>query len=103
MTDIVPTIGQVVWYWPTKIDQKTGAAVDYAQPHAATISYVHSNELVNLAIVDATGRAYKKENVQLLSTEVKRGEKELGVAEWPPYQKGQAKALEVSAKKTSRN
>ncbi|WKJ88783.1 hypothetical protein QZJ86_12195 [Methylomonas montana] len=95
MSLIKPSIGRVVWYWPTQ-SEKTGAGVDLPsvsasndQPLAATVACVHSDKMVNLSVVDANGRQYSRTSVSLLQEGDVRPENG-GFAEWMPYQISQA-------------
>lgn len=95
---IKPTIGRVVWLWPcaaTHID-KGFAYSDKTMPLAATVAYVWSDRMVNLAVVDQNGKAFNLTSVLLL-----QGDEEYApvgnYCEWMPYQKTQAeKAVEVT-------
>jgi hypothetical protein len=86
---IKPTIGRVVWYWPTNRTQPE-------QPHAAIIAHVWRDDLVNLAYFDSNGIARHATSVVL-----RQGEGDQATAtmaqdycEWMPYQKGQAAKAE---------
>lgn len=88
---IKPTIGRVVWYWPTAYDLAQGmfAYPGSDQPMAATVSFVHSDRMVNLSVVDHNGQAFEKRSTTLLQDgDVVRDR--AGYAEWMPYQKEQA-------------
>jgi hypothetical protein len=81
---IKPTIGRVVWYWPTGDTSN--------QPHAAIIARVWSDEMVNLAAFDGSGVSYSRTSVPLYQGE---GPRPTGMhCEWMPYQKGQAAKAE---------
>lgn len=87
---ISPTIGRQVWYFPTMFERKLGD-----QPFAATVVYVHSDRNVNLVVLGHRGETIVKEHVRL----VQDGESaptEKGHCEWMPYQKGQAKAVDLA-------
>ncbi|MNQ98437.1 hypothetical protein D3C85_1141270 [compost metagenome] len=86
---IHPTVGRVLWYWPTPEDAAAGRAVNEGQPFAATVAFVHSPRMINLALVDHNGSPFGKTSVTLLQDgDVVRDK--AGYAEWMPYQKGQA-------------
>lgn len=88
---IKPTIGQVVWYWKNIDEQQK----EGAQPFAALVTFVHSDELVNLATFDRNGDTYPVVGVPLFQGE---GERPSGKhCEWMPYQKGQAAKQEATA------
>lgn len=88
---IIPTIGRVVWYRPSRVDY---FAEGYSeQPLAATIVYVHSNSMVNLAIFDANGTPHSKSSVYLYQGDETDRPPAAGSSfcEWMPYQKAVAK------------
>jgi len=92
---IKPTIGRVVWFWDKSPDRP-----QQSQAHAALVTYVHSDTMVNLAVFDAGGHSHPHGSVLLVQdadSEVPAGP----YCEWMPYQKGQAaktEALEAAAK-----
>lgn len=88
-TKIVPTIGRVVLYVPGPGDH---TAVGN-QPHAATVAFVHNDNLVNLSIVDANGMQYARTEVPLVN-EGETSETLHGFCHWMPYQIGQAAKTE---------
>lgn len=47
---IKPTVGRIVWLW-----NAWGTTLHKAQPFAATIAYVQSDEVINVAYVDHRG------------------------------------------------
>jgi len=94
---IKPTVGRVVWYWPNEHDHKALGAFAYEgsdQPFAATVSFVHSDRMVNLSVVDHNGAQYERRSVTLLQDGDTVNSK-AGYAEWMPYQKGQAAKTEA--------
>lgn len=91
MNIIQPTVGRIVWYWPTAYDLAQGmfAYPGSDQPMAATVAFVHSDRMVNLSVVDHNGQPIDKRSVTLLQEgDVVRDH--AGYAEWMPFQKGQA-------------
>ena len=96
---IVPTVGRQVWYHDLPPGPRD-------QPMAATIVYVHSERLVNLAILNHGGHLVQRQSVQLLQDEEPHPAGPF--CQWMPYQKGVAKgeilpvlhAQEALAKKT---
>lgn len=95
---IKPTVGRVVWYWPTLQDVSALklAYSDTEQPLAATVAYVWRDDLVNLSIVDQNGMPFARTSVPLLEDMLRPAG---GYAEWMPYQKGQAaKTVEMESK-----
>ena len=85
---ITPTIGRVVWFWPA------GAKVE--QPFAATISYVHSDSMVNLSVIDANGNQFAATSITLVQDDANHA---LPFCQWMPYQKGQAAKTEALEEK----
>lgn len=78
---ITPTIGRVIWYNDGRSDQRV----------PAFITYVHSNECINIAGFLHTGEPFSRSSVHLCQ-ESKQGvsqECTVGLAEWMPYQKEQ--------------
>lgn len=55
-----PTIGRIVLFNPTP-----GTVLPVT--HAALITHVHSDTIVNLAVFDANGNAYTRTSVQLVA------------------------------------
>ena len=55
MTKILPIVGRVVWFTPSKLtgDDKGFTHIDGRKPLAAIVSHVFSDELVNLAVSTA--------------------------------------------------
>ncbi len=90
---IKPTIGRVVWFFPSIAFMASinHAYSDPTQPLAAIVSYVWSDEMVNLSVHDQNGKQFNVTSVPLLQ----EGEPPiLGAsfhAEWMPYQAAQAK------------
>ena len=91
MTIIKPTVGRVVWYWPTSADREDRRSIS-GQPFAAQICGVHSDTCVNLGITDAEGRYFTRASIPLKQTP--RGIGEDGCATWMPYQLGRAAKTE---------
>lgn len=54
---ISPTVGRVVWYRPSESD-RVRMNVQGDQPLKADIVYVHGDRLVNLHVIDHSGRAH---------------------------------------------
>lgn len=92
---IKPTVGRVVWFWPgTAYARDRGMAYsNSAQPLAAQITYVHSDQMVNLVVFDQKGVTFGVTSVELLQGDRRPP---LGMyCEWMPYQKGQAAKTEA--------
>lgn len=89
---IKPTIGRVVWYYPTAAEP--GAAVP-GGPLAAIIACVWSDTCVNLAVFDCNGHPFANPPTSVLLIQddapVPTGG---GYCTWMPYQVGQAAKTE---------
>jgi len=81
---IKPTIGRVVWYYPTSGSHP---------PFAAIICRVWTNYCVNLAYFDENGTASNATSVPLHQEGI-GGRPERFFCEWMPYQLGQAAKTE---------
>jgi hypothetical protein len=89
MPEIIPTIGRVVWYWPSPADDLPRIG---DQPLAAHIAGIWSNTCVNLMVIDANGNTHSRTSVLLYQGE---GERPAHCfCEWMPYQRGQAARTE---------
>lgn len=93
-TIIKPTIGRVVWFYPSSQTGNAGfAAPADGEPLAAVVAKVWSDNLLNLTVFDANGVAHSRTSVAL----VQDGEPVPPhgyYATWMPYQVGQAKKHE---------
>lgn len=87
---IHPTVGRVVNFWPDGNYVPSGFVMPHdLQPCAAQISCVHSDDCVNLGVLDANGNHYSFTSVTL----VQRGNPGPGhgsYCTWMDYQVGQA-------------
>lgn len=95
---IKPTIGRVVWLWPSAELQANPnlnlAYRDKTVPLAATVAYVWSDRMVNLSAVDQNGKPFGLTRVTLLQGDETYNP--MGnYCEWMPYQKGQAAKVET--------
>lgn len=79
---IQPTIGRVVWFRPNGMSEKE-------QAHAALITFVHSDTVVNLAVFGPNGIPYAKTSVYLKQSQYEL-DAFMDYCEWMPYQIGQA-------------
>ena len=105
MSNIKPTAGRVLWFYPTVANaaQWGMAYSDPGQPLAAMIAYVWRDDLVNLTVWDQNGNQFSVTSVPLAQGEVPSDEEgRIGMhAAWMPYQKGQAAradAIEAGSK-----
>lgn len=98
---IRPTIGRVVWYYPSGKESKSRGD----QPWAALVAYVHSDICVNLGGFDPNGKHFEATSVTLRQPD--DADPEAGsFCEWMPFQAAQAAqaakhAMEESAHKAS--
>lgn len=92
---IKPTVGRVVWYYPSGASRES-------QPYAAFIAYVHSDTMINVGGFNSQGTSFGDTSVLLLQDPDSYGNPGGGAwAKWMPYQHGQAaktEALEAAAK-----
>jgi hypothetical protein len=93
---IQPTIGRIVWYRPSDFDHNVMTIHD-AQPLAATVAYVYSDTMVNLAVSDHLGNTYGRTSVILLQDG--QATPSGAYCEWMPFQKGQAAKTEALEKR----
>jgi len=90
MPTIKPTIGRVVWAYITDMNRgRIG-------PLAGVISFVHSEQMVNLMVIGEDGTPTPKTSVQLVQegNEAPMGD----YCTWMPYQLGQAAKTEQAEK-----
>jgi hypothetical protein len=92
---IKPTVGRVVWYWPSEHHDPTPKFK--GEPLAAIIARVIDDRTVNLLVIRADGVTYGRHDVVLLQDGDGRT-KEGRYCEWMPYQKGQAAKTEALEK-----
>ena len=87
--NIEPTIGRVVWFYPTERDER-GFRLSKFQACDAHIIFVQEDGTVNLIVFTHEGVMVTVHKVRLLQEgeEPKAGEP---YATWVPYQVGQAK------------
>ena len=95
MRDIIkPTIGRVVHYY-TNSSGRDVVQHDDTEPMAAIITYVWSDDMVNLAVFDHNGNAHSMTSITL-----RQPDRPVPMYEhcaWMPYQIGQAKKTEELA------
>jgi hypothetical protein len=88
---IKPTVGRVVWYWPSSTaDRELCSGGD--QPLAALVTHVWSDSCINIAGFDANGVSFNRTSVLLVQDGNPKPDAQY--AEWMPYQKGQAAKTE---------
>lgn len=82
---IQPSVGRVVWYYPS--------GPRPSQPYPALVAYVHSDRCINVGGFTNGGQPFSDTSVQLLQDDdaVPVGQ---AYACWMPFQKGQAQKTE---------
>lgn len=91
---IIPTVGRVVWYWPSPHEPL--AQPEIGEPLAAIIVQVLGDRSVNLTVFDTRGNPYGRMVVPLRQVEDPPID-DMGLlahCEWMPYQKAQAARAE---------
>lgn len=76
---IKPTVGRKVYFFPAKQSGSRFNILDSDQPLDATILFVHSNNVVNLLVVDHMGHTSREHMVE-------HGSQDGDHWEWMPYQ-----------------
>jgi len=83
--NIKPTIGRVVWYTPAPYETDITTLDD--QPCVGHVTFVHTDTMVNLDVIDHVGKHHALPSIVLADCYSKS---QPGEAEWMPYQKSQA-------------
>ena len=78
-----PSIGRMVWYWPSAGSALGGSSILSSQPFSATIVFVHSDGMVNLSVMDHFGERYPRSYVPLFNGEGERPKAPFCV--WPSF------------------
>ena len=90
MTKILPTVGRVVWFTPSRLTGDYGFThIDSRKPLAAIVSHVFNDALVNLSVFDSNGTPFSRTSVPLVQAGEAKSENGY-FCEWMPYQVGQA-------------
>jgi hypothetical protein len=89
MSMIRPTVGRIVWYWPTRPTSLT------SQPFAAIITRVHSDTAIDLMVMHPIEGPIPTQWVGLFQ-EGEEVPDTAAYAEWMPYQQGQAAKAEAA-------
>ena len=67
MTEILPTVGRVVWFTPSRLyGDGLFTHIDSRKPLAAIVAHVFGDELVNLAVFDSNGMSHSRTSVPLV-------------------------------------
>ena len=91
---IQPTVGRVVHFYVTDSKYDFGFNFLAGKPHAALVTYVHGDRMVNLVAFDANGKTYPFTSVALRQPGDPEPMAHSYWCEWMPYQKGQAQKTE---------
>lgn len=104
---IKPTVGRVVWYWPSPDEIRGHYGFRYysdlqrpPQPCDAHVLYVHDDRLVNLLVMDHYGNPHVRTSTILVQEDDPKPD-DRGFCQWMPYQVGQAKKHADEAQRTS--
>jgi hypothetical protein len=81
---IKPTIGRVVWFWPSRPVPPRFVVRDRNQPFAATVAFVQNDTTVTLNVSDHAGQPWAWENVLLWHGEGDRPAERF--CQWMPNQ-----------------
>lgn len=82
---IPPSIGRVLWYWPSAAYR----AEPGAQPCSCQVAYVHNDRMVNIGGMNSNGEPFSETSVPLRQPDDNPPLKGSFV-EWMPYQIGAA-------------
>lgn len=85
---IKPSVGRVVHFFPKEDSWAFGFYVRGGKPHAAIVTAVHSDTMVNLSVFDHNGNQFSRTSVELLQEE--NPDKGYDYCAWMPYQKAVA-------------
>lgn len=86
---IVPTNGRIMWYYP---GNSLGEIIqhDRTKPLAAIVCHVWGDHMVNLDVIDSSGRHHSRTSVPIVQYESPYTAGESPYAVWMPYQVHQA-------------
>ncbi len=82
---IKPTVGRVVLFVPAKDCWEFGYCIQKGKPHAATVTAVHGDRMVNLSVFDVNGKQFGRTSVTLRQPE-DEAPQSLDYCEWMEYQ-----------------
>jgi len=86
-TIIPPTVGRIVWYWPSKHDESVDIGFYDDTPLRADICYVHEDGTVNLSINDCTGKSFTRCEITVFPGDVAGCYLPRPFATWPPQER----------------
>jgi hypothetical protein len=90
MTKILPTVGRVVWFTPSRLSGGYGFThIDGRKPLAAIVAHVFNDALVNLSVFDSNGTPFSRTSVPLVHADEPKPEHGY-FCSWMPSQVGQA-------------
>ncbi|WP_423454220.1 crAss001_48 related protein [Ottowia sp. VDI28] len=96
---IKPTVGRVVWFYPSQLTGESGfARASDGQPLAAIIARVWSDTCLNLTVLDADGVPHSRTSVLLVQDPDAADRPAGNYCTWMPFQKGQAAKAETAEK-----
>ena len=97
MTKILPTVGRVVWFTPSRLTGDYGFThIDSRKPLAAIVTHIFHDALVNLTVFDSNGVSHSRTRVPLVHAGEPKPEHGY-FCEWMPYQIGQAAKAAASS------
>lgn len=86
---ISPEVGRHVHYYASEAEANSCSAFGHCllhkRPHAAIITAVHGDRMVNLAVFDANGKTLPKTNVKLVQPEDEQPSGQ-SFCQWMPFQ-----------------
>lgn len=83
---IKPTIGRVVWFWPTDTERvQLHLGGDPKQPLSAQISYVWNDRMVNIGGLTQNGMPFGRTSVLLMQGDESYTPHQ-GFCQWMPFQ-----------------
>lgn len=96
---IKPTVGRVVWFYPSISIEPGFTYHGGGQPLAAIVTHVWGDRMVNLTVADSNGVTHGKTSVALMQGDEPHTPPHGYYCEWMPFQKGQAAKTEALEQK----
>lgn len=79
-----PTVGRIVWFWPTDTDPLAKFGRNEGEPLAAMIVCVWSDDLVNLTVFSGDGTTHGRSSIHLAQDPAERPTPgDYAFCEWP--------------------